>query len=80
MRKSDVVGRVRLHEGLRVDLGLEEEVESEKMKSFVEYLLIPWFKVYEVAFKILGIDLNKSDMANNLLTDQMELKTPHWGL
>lgn len=41
MRKSDVVGRVRLHEGLRVDLGLEEEVESEKMKSFVEYLLIP---------------------------------------
>ena len=35
------MGRVRLHEGLRVDLGLEEEVESEKMKSVVEHLLTP---------------------------------------
>lgn len=35
------MGRVRLHEGLGVDLGLEEEVESEKMKSFAENLLIP---------------------------------------
>ena len=35
------MGRRKLHEGLRVDWGLEEEAEADQMKSFAEYLLIP---------------------------------------